>query len=150
MWEIGRSLGAVLILLLAIEDLRCQKISDKWLWLLGILALIYQMMIKEWSLGSVASGIGIGIIFLAVSFFTQEALGFGDSILICILGVFVGGVELLEILIFAWSFAGVTAMVVLVKKKFARKAKIPFVPFVAAGYLWVTVGNFLKIMAERV
>ena len=55
-------------------------------------------LLREERLGSIIVGFGIGVIFLLVSKMTKEAVGYGDSWIITILGVYLGGQRLIWIL----------------------------------------------------
>ena len=83
-------------------------------------------------------GIVIGGLFLGASKVTQEAIGYGDSILIMILGMHLGAIRMLYVLFGASILAGVVALVCLWKFRWSKKVTIPFVPFIAVVYLGVT------------
>lgn len=140
----------VSLLFLAVEDFRYHKVSMHWLIVMGGLASIYQVLGKENTMLALTVGLGIGGIFLVISFITREAIGYGDSILICILGIYVGGTELMEILMIAWGLSGLTAMIILVRKNFTKSAVLPFIPFLAAGYGIVSLGKYLHMMTGSV
>ena len=80
-------------------------------------------------------GILLGAAFLLVSKVTKEGLGYGDSILILLLGAFVGLWQVLLVLVIAFASAAIFSSVVLVLKKMSRKKQIPFVPFLLLGYI---------------
>ena len=143
MWQISRIIGMAFLIGMSVEDVLFKKISNQLLVMLGILSVIYQILCEENMWLSGLGGIAIGCFFLVFSYATREALGYGDSWLICILGVFVGGMVLLEMLVVAWAAVSIGAMVILVRKRFSRKASIPFVPFIALGYGLVSLGGVL-------
>ena len=82
-----------------------------------------------------AAGGCTGIVFLLISRASGEAFGYGDSILILIIGVFLGFWNLLYLLLGAFSMAAVFSAVMMIKHGFSRKSSFPFVPFLAAAYL---------------
>ena len=106
-------------------------------WLLafgGIGAMVIRMMLQEnWWM--YIGGILLGLAFLLVSKITKEALGYGDSALIFILGALVGLREMLLILVIAFLGAAVFSIVVLAFKKMSRKKQFPFVPFLLGGFI---------------
>lgn len=124
-------------------DLKNRRIP---VWLLaagGILAVVFQLCQKEILLVPAAAGGAVGVVFLAVSKVTEEAFGYGDSVLIGVLGIYLGFWNLMNLLIISFLFASVAAMGVLIKRKFKRKTVLPFIPFLAVGYLTILLpGGF--------
>lgn len=77
----------------------------------------------------------MGIVFLLISRVSGESFGYGDSILILIIGIFLGFWNLMYLLLGAFSMAAVFSAVMMIKHRFNRKSSFPFVPFLAAAYL---------------
>lgn len=119
---------------LAVLDIRNRRLPIWLLALGGVLAVGFQIFWRGMPELLIASGGMVGLVFLAVSKITKEAFGYGDSILIGVLGIYLGFWNLLSLLTAAFLFAAVTAMAVLVRQKFHRKALLPFVPFLGTGY----------------
>lgn len=82
-----------------------------------------------------AAGAAVGVIFLGVSRVTKQAFGYGDSILIIIIGGFLGFWDILSLLGGAFTLAAVFSLILLIKSRFHRKDSFPFVPFLAAAYI---------------
>lgn len=89
-------------------------------------------------------GLLIGLVFVAVSKVTGEKLGYGDSWLLCILGIYLGTWNLLEILLTAWMAAALAAIAVLVLHRCRRGTVLPMVPFIAAGYIAVWMSEIME------
>lgn len=70
-----------------------------------------------------------------VSKVTQGNFGYGDSLLILLLGVGVGFWDLLSLLVIAFLLLSVILTAVLAFGKLQKKAAIPFVPFLWIGYI---------------
>ena len=73
--------------------------------------------------------------FLAVSKVTEEAFGYGDSILILIIGSFLGFWDILALLTAAFILAAAFSLILLIRSRFRRKDTFPFVPFLTAAYI---------------
>lgn len=101
----------------------------------GFFAVVFQVCWKGAPLILVVSGGIVGMIFLAVSKVTKEAFGYGDSVLIGVLGIYLGFWNLLNLLAMAFLLSAVAAIWALAKQKFTRKTVLPFVPFLGTGYL---------------
>ena len=65
---------------------------------------------------------------------TKESFGYGDSILIVIMGAFLGFWSLMSVLFMAFFMAGLFSVIMLLKTKFHKKSKFPFIPFLMAAY----------------
>lgn len=147
MWEISRVVGMAFLTGLSVEDIRFRKLSGELMGTMLFLGITYHIFRQEISWIMVLGGIGIGMVFLGVSYITREALGYGDSIVICILGVFVGAAELIEMLVMTWVTVSIVAMVLLFYRHFSRKASLPFIPFLTLGYGVVTLGTYIGEMS---
>ena len=77
----------------------------------------------------------MGTVFLAVSKVTEEAFGYGDSVLILIMGGFLGFWDILALLTGAFILAAAFSLILLIRSRFQRKDTFPFVPFLTAAYL---------------
>ena len=69
----------------------------------------------DWKL-SVAGGLS-GILFLWISKITNEAIGYGDSLAILILGIYLGIWGLLEVLMTAFFILGIIGLICVVIKR---------------------------------
>lgn len=82
-------------------------------------------------------GAGIGLLFFLVSKCTKEAIGYGDSWIILLLGVYLGVWNVLWLLSIAFVLVGGMALVYLAKNTYGKTISIPFVPFLAIAYAGV-------------
>ena len=87
--------------------------------------------------GDILAGVAIGVVFLGISKISKEAIGYGDSLLLLVLGIYLGGKLLLFLLLYASVGAGISALFLLWKKGWSKKAGIAFVPFLMLAYLGV-------------
>lgn len=118
-----------------VSDIRFRKVSTSWLAMGGVMAAVYCLVFQreQWILS--AMGLLTGALFILISRLTGEGIGYGDSIMISILGLYLGIWSLLEMLVITWCLVAIAAMIILVKKKYARKAAIPLMPFIMMGYV---------------
>lgn len=89
------------------------------------------------SIESVIGGVLMGLLFFIISKVTEEAIGYGDSWIILLLGIYLGGMKLLWLLFFASFGAGICSLVHMWKHNWKKSESIPFVPFMAVAYLGV-------------
>lgn len=134
-WYLCQILFAVFLIVLAVMDIRKKRLPILLL-LSGIFFIIAQSFCgRTISVISLAAGGMVGIAFLLVSRITKEAFGYGDSILIVIMGAFLGFWNILYLLMGAFFMAAVFSAVMLIKTRFNRKASFPFVPFLTIAYI---------------
>lgn len=133
-WLICQCVFELYLLVLSVMDLRTRQLNLVFL-SAGIVPVIAGGFCerKIHPVLLIAGG-GVGIVFLLTSRMTKESFGYGDSILILIMGCFLGFWDLMSVLAAAFLLAAVFSAVMLWRKKFSRRSSFPFVPFLAAAY----------------
>ena len=122
---IGFAVGA------SICDWKRRTIPVKLLCIYSVAAVICSLSNIE------GSGLLIGLLFFAVSKITKEAIGYGDSWIISILGLYLGGKRLIRLLFTASFLAGLVSLFWMWKRGWKRDGSLPFVPFLTIGLLEV-------------
>lgn len=100
LWMFFQAVIAVYLLILSVIDIRWKKVSVRSLLILLAIAVLCQVLCSKGELRMMVAGGVCGGVFLFFSWFTQESFGYGDSILILILGILSGGWNLLPLV---WS-----------------------------------------------
>ena len=77
----------------------------------------------------------IGIIFILISGFSKEKIGYGDSFMILITGMLLGIENLMFVLFSAFIMCFVTGIVIMYIRKSIRNMSLPFVPFLFAAFI---------------
>lgn len=134
-WILCQILFAGYMTVLAVMDIKYKKLRLDILLSGSILSAAGMLCGREVPAVILAAGGGVGILFLVISRVTGEAFGYGDSILISIMGSFVGMWDILCLLMGAFSMAAVHSAVMMIRCRFSRKSSFPFVPFLAAAYI---------------
>ena len=116
------------------------SLEESILILLAI-AVLCQVLCSKGEFRMMVAGGLCGGVFLFLSWFTQESFGYGDSILILILGILSGGWNLLWILFAAFLIASVYGGIMIARKKYTRKNSFPFIPFLTVAYLGGMIGG---------
>ena len=98
---------------------------------------VFAVCCEEKSLWARVGGALIGVLFFLISKLTKEAIGYGDSWLILLLGIHLGALVALQVLFAASFAAGVCSLFYLWMKRWRKGATLPFVPFIAVAYLGV-------------
>lgn len=125
-----------LLFLCAVFDLKSRRIPILVLGMMNMLAIFLCLLCRE-RFFSVCIGVFVGGLFLLISKLTKEAIGYGDSYLMLIFGIYLGGLSVLQLLFLASFLSGVFSLICLCFLKWKRKATLPFVPFMAIAYVGV-------------
>lgn len=120
---------------LSATDLKCRRISTSMLAFGSVLAAGYGALAGRGQFCMGVAGLTAGLVFVLVSKVTREQLGYGDSWLLCILGMYLGIRNLFVLLFAAWMTAAVAAAAVLATHRYRRGTALPMVPFITVGYL---------------
>lgn len=134
-WILCQIIFAVYMIILAVMDIKWKKLPLNALLSGGFIAVAGILCGRDIPTMLLAAGGGVGILFLVISRVTEEAFGYGDSILILVMGIFVGFWDILYLLMAAFSMAAVFSAVMMIRRRFSRKSSFPFVPFLAAAYI---------------
>lgn len=128
-------IGCIYLLVLSVQDMRERMISGRILAAGALAAVCSQIIWNRRTVWECLGGLLIGIGFIAISRLTREGIGYGDSFLITVLGVYIGIWDLMYVLLLAFSLTLLCSMIVLLKFHFHKKKAFPFVPFITAGYM---------------
>lgn len=125
--------------IMGIYDVKKREIPFLMLFTMSIVTVVFRFFCVEDGLWSTIAGLVIGLAFFVASRITGEAIGYGDSWIITLLGIYMGGMNLLEVILAASLGVGIFSIVCSIKNGWNRKQSFPFVPFLAASYLGVVL-----------
>lgn len=125
----------LLLLINGILDWKKGEISLLSLGGFGLFGLIWNLCRHYQSLGSLCGGAAVGIGLLAAAFLSCEAVGFGDGLLLCVTGIYLGFWENLSLLAAGALCCAVIQGVRLLLKKVRMTDRIPFVPFLFLAFV---------------
>lgn len=137
MCEIVNWIIAACLTMIAAKDWKTKQISCEMLLLLGGLVIIGRVFVIRDSVPATVGGIFIGVCLFIISRFTRESIGYGDCWVITLLGIYLGGIKLLQVVLAASVGASLFYVVCFALWRWNRKRAIPFVPFLTAAYLGV-------------
>ena len=141
MWTVSRIVAMVILTGLSFMDYKIRKVPRDVLLLCMAGTVSISGSYTEYRLDGMLGGGLIGMIFIGISKITREAIGYGDSLAILILGIYLGVWGLLEVLATSFFILGILALgcVTLRRKK---SLAFPFYPFLTVGYLFgVCIGG---------
>lgn len=137
MCEIGNVLVALLLGVVAYRDWRTKQISCLALVAMSILVLVLRIVLVEDTVWSTLGGMAVGAVFFLISKCSEESVGYGDCFLILLLGIFLGGKALIEVVLTATLLTSLFSIGVCMIRGWKKKYTIPFAPFLALAYIGV-------------
>lgn len=129
--------GMVLLFLIweALEDIKSQKLSVNSLGAFLIMGLGIRLVYFQVSFWELFVGMWAGILVLLAAKVTEEAIGYGDGVVILIVGIYAGLKMTLYTMLLAFIIMMLFSMVILVRKGFRANMRLPFVPCILFGYI---------------
>lgn len=147
---VNRAVLYLLLVTIAGIDYKLQRIPNRLL-LAGLLCraatLLWEAAVspQTWKLAAadaLAGMLGGFLLLLLLSVITKHGIGYGDVKLFAWLGLCVGVLEGYYILFYSVLFTALTGAFLMFRKKTDRKGKLPFAPFVLAGYCAVFLMSY--------
>ena len=123
---------------LAWQDKRYLGITGKGLLIASALLLLggcFETVGWQSRLG----GAAVGVILLLFAYFSKEAIGVADGVIVLVSGIAFGLLETVSFCFFGAVYAGAISLLLLLLKKAGRKSRIPFFPFLFLGYISMRV-----------
>ena len=118
-----------------VSDIKTKKILGWSAWAFGVFGILYGFITEELNILLALTTVLPGLVFLAISKITDESMGYGDGIVVLIMGTYIGIQKLVSSLMIALLCAAVWSIILIVFKGKKKQAEFPFVPFVLLGYL---------------
>lgn len=128
----------LILLLLAINsavDWRKREISLISLEVFGVIGIGLNLWLGYQSFMEAAGGAGIGLVLLAATFFTKEAIGFGDGLLICVTGIYLGFWENMSLLFMGALCCGLILSIGVLAGRVKMAARVPLIPFLLLAFI---------------
>lgn len=133
--RIVKLLVLFLLLFNSFLDWRRREVSLFSLGGFGVVGIGLNLWLGYQSVIEAAGGVALGILLLAAAFFTREAIGFGDGLLICITGIYLGFWENLSLLFTgAVCCVGILGIAILAGR-LKMADRVPLVPFLLLAFI---------------
>ena len=137
MCKIANVIVAIFLMIAAYSDWKTKRISVVLLSVATLIIVLFRLVFIRDTLWPTLGGIVVGLSFLLISRVTKEAIGYGDSWLILLLGIFMGGKSILEVIFRSGFAAGIFGLLRGTILGWNKRQTIPFVPFLFIAYLGV-------------
>lgn len=132
---IARVVVAGYLMVVSMIDLRKKTVSWMMLLLGGVLCGLCCLTSGAEGIINRLFGAGLGLILLIISRVTREAVGRADSILVICLGAVLGFDQCIKMLCISLGLCCICCMVGLSFHVITKKYRIPFIPFLFAGFI---------------
>lgn len=92
---------------------------------------------------SCLTGMLPGVFLLAAAWITRQEIGYGDGVVLLVIGLYLGFSAGTGIFLTALLLLSPVSLFYIAVRKAGRKKRLPFVPYLLAGYLlWLAVSIF--------
>lgn len=133
--KVRESLLMAFLVLNAWNDIRTRSIWLRSAWGFGILGLLYGFGTGEMIFSELWPALLPGLAFLAVGKLSRQSVGYGDGIVIMVMGLYVGIRTLAYSLMLSLVCAAMWAIILVIFFKKKKQEQFPFLPFILLGYL---------------
>ena len=136
---------ALFLFIMTIQDIRKKELSLKVMVLFFLAGLALRIFFDGSGFIDALYGMLIGAAMIVLSKLSRGAAGLGDGIVLVVTGLYMGFDVNLEIFIWGLSLCAIVGLFLLLVMKADRKKRIPFVPFLSAGYLLTALVEYMSL-----
>lgn len=137
MWKVAEIIMLIYMGYGSYLDIKTRELPGEYLIAGTAFALLSQIFFGGQAWYVWGMGLLTGLIFIAISKFSREGIGYADSMMILNLGIFYGVWTMLTLLAVSFTLAAIISAAGCVTGKCNRKSRIPFIPFLTVGYIGV-------------
>ncbi|MGN0160060.1 MAG: prepilin peptidase [Lachnospiraceae bacterium] len=119
----------------AVEDWKTQQLDVARLGCFGIIAILLRLFYLKSNIYELFEAMIIGVLVLLIGKATREAIGYGDGVVIMIMGLFSGFRITIHTCMGAFFILSILSIGYFVKNGIAVEKRIPFVPCLLLGYI---------------
>lgn len=123
--------------IMSIEDIKKREVRSLWFILMGAVGLLILIAMEEVGTMDTLFRFVPGVICLLLAWMTRQQIGYGDALLILVLGLYLQTVVLLNVCLVTLMLAGMVSLLLLTCARKSKTFELPLVPFVLAGYVLV-------------
>ena len=108
----------------SISDLRTKKIPTVLLIIMSLTVIMIRLIFIRQEIAGMAGGALMGAIFWLISKYTNQAIGYGDSWLLGNMGIYLGGISMLEVATTAFFLTGLVSLAGIVIKQWKKNSSV--------------------------
>ena len=75
-----------------------------------------------------------GVLLLLIAFATNQAIGYGDGVIIVLIGLMLDIQVTISLIFIAFILSSIISLIILISKKGDRQTRLPFMPFMLTAW----------------
>ena len=123
------------LIIASVRDIVCKEVDIREIMALITLMVVYIFMDDTFKMINSIWGLLFGLLLIVFSKLSKQALGFGDAIVLLVLGVGFGVYRVIYIFMISLIISSVIAIIFFLLKKVGRKTQLPFIPYITIAVM---------------
>lgn len=124
---------------MSLEDIKRKRVGMVLPLVMAMAGIVFHMVWQKQSIYDIFGGFLIGAAMLLISHVSSGAVGSGDAVLFMVTGIYLGFFINMALLFISLVLAAFFGLFGIIRGRFTRKSRLPFLPFVLAGYVVILI-----------
>ncbi|MCL2050567.1 MAG: prepilin peptidase [Lachnospiraceae bacterium] len=133
----------IFLFLSTLFDIKSKKIPLQLIIIFGLTIIGISLQYGRFNSWEILVRIMPGIFLLLISFVTKEAIGYGDGIVILLIGLGMDIQVMVSFIMIAFLLSAIVSIIILIKKKGDRQTRLPFMPFLLTAWCVCLIGGMV-------
>ena len=134
MYKIVHICLIIILGVICVFDIKRKKIPVYMLIILAAAGIISNFTVGEFDIEKRIIAMLPGMILLIVSMITKQQIGYGDSLIILIMGLYIDIDDILSIVLSSFLLSSIAAIILMTVFKKKKNFEMAFSPFLLIGY----------------
>ena len=134
MYKIVHICLIIILGVICVFDIKIKKIPVYMLIILAAAGIISNFTIGEFDIEKRIIAMLPGMILLIVSMITKQQIGYGDGLIILIMGLYIDIDDILSIVLSSFLLSSIAAIILMTVFKKKKNFEMAFSPFLLIGY----------------
>ena len=134
MYKIVHICLIIILGVICVFDIKRKKISVYMLIILAAAGIISNFTVGEFDIEKRIIAMLPGMILLIVSMITKQQIGYGDGMIILIMGLYIDIDDILSIVLSSFLLSSIAAIILMTVFKKKKNFEMAFSPFLLIGY----------------
>ena len=134
MYKIFHICLIIILGVICVFDIKKKKIPVYMLIILAAVGIISNLTVGEFNIEKRIIAMLPGIIMIMVSMVTKQQIGYGDGLIILLMGLYINIDDILSIVLSAFLVSSVFAIILMTVFKKKKNFEMAFSPFLLIGY----------------
>ena len=134
MYKIAHICLIIILGVICVFDIKRKKIPVYMLIILAAAGIISNFTVGEFDIEKRIIAMLTGMILLIVSMITKQQIGYGDGMIILIMGLYIDIDDILSIVLSSFLLSSIAAIILMTVFKKKKNFEMAFSPFLLIGY----------------